>query len=696
MNQDIDDEGAVACLMDESTGGLWLTLIMALTSDPSDPEHSVSKSALEAAYYYLRIGKPEHALKTVDNLVGTKDRLSFYISEGFVDEAMTLLLKIKSRYEVYRIMKANNWFKEGAKVALFYNDIEDHITFELLRIQEKLWSHDTLYTAIAKQQDIEKLQLLEEQTQDCYTKEQINYYIVALKNTVEDYNKIIDVSNSFMRSITFDAFLHAFMSDVQVVPIIKNLGFLLKIHKLHQHRLNYVDIQLKNFYHIKIFFHDRKYKCNFPPMMLQKLQVKRYETDVDGNVVMPLKQLKVVIHRHTKSIAKSWLKVLDELLGKNIQDIGAFKQYVQVKDKIQALRYCTNLISCKYYYEQFEISYAKDLDYCITKMMLINLLSLPWVCYMPKNHRNVEVFLHVPVIVQLFDQLNFSKEWAFQGSTKQFYDFKEFVEETIDYYSSKVLIDTAVASFISDLEIITIGLLAILSENKNYCLIVPQSYEVVTGWFNGINTRRVLSTQVLRKTSRSLKVEDILDYFLKIIKLLLGNNPFTSVLARTCTTEFPDHYPIQYQFERCFVLALTFFGNLAPLMEDDLKKLFQLNLQTIDKLSLTVKLNNTSHPRKFRCLINEAANAITTDELLNVIYKIQKLYSRKMVKFNLRSRKPLFEIVEPINFPSFHLYPHTTTIQYSKEEKIDDFSAELELTPKKSAFNAYKACTKKE
>ena len=689
MNQDIDDEGAVACLMDESAGGLWLTLIMALTSDPSDPEHSVSKSALEAAYYYLRIEKPEQALKTVANLVNTKDRLDFYISEGFVDEAMTLLPKVKPMYEVYRIMKANNWFKEGARIALDYNDIKNHITFELLHIKEKLWSHDTLYTEIEKQQDIEKLQLLKKQNHIFYMKEQINYHIVVLKNIVEDYNKVINISNGFMKPITFDAFLHAFISDVQVVPIIKNLGFLLKIHKLHQDRLDYVDIQMKTFYHIKTFSHDGEYKCNFPPMMLQKLQVKRYETDVDGTVVMPLKRLKVAINRHTRSIAKSWLKVLDELLGKNIQDIGTFKQYVKVKDIIQALWYCTNLISCKYYYEQFEISYAQDLDYCVTKTMLINLLSLPWVCYMPNNHKSVEVFLCVPVIVQLFDQLNFSKEWAFQGSTKQFYDFKEFVEETVDYYSSKVLIDKAVASFISDLEIITIGLLAILSENKNYYLIVPQSYEMVIGWFNEINTRRALSAQALRKTSRSLKVEDILDCFLKIIKLLLGNDPFTSVLARTCTTEFPDHYPIQYQFERCFVLVLTLFGNLAPLMDDDLKKLFQLNLQTIDKLSLTMKLNNTSHPRKFRCLINEAANAITTDELHIVIYKIQKLYCRKMVKFNVRLRKSLFEIVEPINFPSFHLYPDTTTIQYSKEEKIDDFSAELELTPKKeSAFNA--------
>lgn len=86
--------------MDES-GGLWVTLLMALTTDPSDPEHSVHKSALEAAHYYLRIGKPEHALKTVDALLDTKSRLNFYRNEGFADKIIKLLLETGEMYELY-------------------------------------------------------------------------------------------------------------------------------------------------------------------------------------------------------------------------------------------------------------------------------------------------------------------------------------------------------------------------------------------------------------------------------------------------------------------------------------------------------------------------------------------------------------------------------------------------------------------
>ena len=644
---------------------------MALTSDPSDPEHSVSKSALEAAHFYLKIERPQYALKLVAHLVNDKDRLDFYLSECFVDEAIALLLKCKPLRDVYRIMKGNNWFEEGARVALERKDIENHITFVLLAIKEKLWCHDASYTEIAKRQDIEKLQLLEKQTDYWHTKEQINHYIVVLKNNFEEYKNLIDVSNGFMRSITFDAFLNAFKSKIQVIPIIKNLGFLLKIHIMHQHSLDYVDVQIRKFYHIKTYydFHSGEDKSIFPPIMLQTLQTKRYEIDALGTVVMPLKELKQLLNRHTRSIAKSWLKVLNELLGKNDQSIDAFMHCFKVKDMIKTLRYCSNLISCKFYYEQFEVSYAKDLDYCVTEIMLINVLSLPWICYAPKDHRTVEVFLRAPVIARLLGQCTFSNEWAFQGNINKFYNLKKFAKQRIDYYHSSFRVndllksfasDSLIGPFVSELEIITIGLLGIFSVmNNHYCLVIPQSYEVVTEWFN---CNKLFS--ILRKTS--IKCEEVLDFLFKIINLLLGNDPFTNILAKTYTMEYKNHYPIRYQFERCFVLVLTLFGNLAPLLEDNIKLLFQSNLKAINKISSIIEAKNTSHPKKFRHLINEAANATTTDELHIVVYKIQKLYFRKMVKFNIQVGATPFEVVKPIEFPCFLLYP---AMQDTRKEK---------------------------
>ena len=656
----------LACLMDTS-GGLWVTLLMALTSDPSDPEHSVEKSALEAANYYIRIEKPEYAIKIVSTLVDTKNRLEFYRSKGLIDATIEHLLETRHKDELYRVLKGNNRFEEGANIALKFDDIENHIVFVVLGIKAKLWTHDASYTEIEKQDDIQKLQLLEQQTHKYYTKEQINYCITVLKNNKKDYNDILSTSYGFMKPITFDAFLNAFKpKNSYVIPILKNLGFLLRLHKLHQEESDYVDVRMKIFYHIKIFNRDGEYKCNFPPIMLLKLHVNTYEIDIDGNVTMSLKELKELLDSHIRSIAKPWLKVLDKLLGKIKQSKNGLKRCVRVKNMIGTLHCCTNLISCKYYYEQFGVSYAEELDYHVTETMLLNVLSLPWICYIPNNHRTVEVLLQVPVIKNLFEQLQLPGNWAFQGNTKQFHDFKKFAKETIDYYSSSVPSDEKLASFISELEIITIGLLAAFSKiNKDYSVIVPQSYEIVTQWFNEINSRRFFP--LIRKPP--IKYEEALDLSLKIIKMLLGSDFLDNILVRACNIKYPDHYPLQYQFERCLVLVLTLFGNLAPILEDDIKYLFQIRLQTINKLTTIIQAQNTSHPRVFRSLIFEAADAVTTNELFIVVYKIQKLYCRKMAKLDLQMKMRYFEVVEPKDFPSSLLYPaDSTTTQMTKEE----------------------------
>ena len=664
------------------SGGLWMTLLMALTSDPSDPEHSVHKSAVEAANYYLEIERPEHALEIVDTLLDTEERLDFYRMNGFIDELIEVLLKTNNISEVYRVLKGSNEFEEGAIIAKGFNDVKNHFTFLLLDIKAKLWTCDPAYTEIAKQSEIQKLQLLENKIFYRYSKEQITHCIAVLKNNFEDYKDALDTLYGFIKSITFDAFLKAFKPLNYrlnaIIPILKNLECLLRTYNLLVHQ-GFINKQIRIFYHIKIIYDDNKAdRCIFPPIVLQKLQVNRYEVDMNGNVIVPLAELKESLIKYIKSIAKSWLKILDKLLGKNIHSSGnSFQHCVKAKDMIKTLQYCINLISCKHYFEQFGISYATELDYCVTETMLLNVLSLPWICYVPNDHTTVVALLNVPVIANLFGKLRLVENWAFQGNTDKFFNFKRFTKQTIDRYSIEVLSDQKIASFVSELEIITIGILAIMS--KHHYLIIPQSYEIVTDWFDEINDCKFFST--LRK-----QWEDGFDLLTQFIKILLGDDPFANILARTYIMTHPDHYPICYQFERCFVLALTLLGNLAPLLDDDTKNLFQISLQGIYKVSTAIQAKNTSDPKIFRYLIFEAANATTTDQLFDIIYKIQKLYSRKMMTFNIQNKKKQsFEEVEPKNFPSFPLYPESTTGQNSSKEKLDCFSGELELISKINA-----------
>ena len=662
----------------DTSGGLWMTLLMALTSDPSDPEHSVHKSAVEAANYYLKIERPEHALEIVDTLLDTEERLDFYRMNGFIDNLIEVLLETHNVPEVYRILKGSNGFEEGAIIAKRFNDVKTHLTFLLLDIKAKLWTCDPAYTEMEKQSDIQKLQLLEKEIFDDFAKEQITYCIAVLKNNFEDYKNILDTSYGFMKSITFDAFLKAFKPTKyrlkSIISILRNLECLLKIYKLLLHQ-GFINKHIRIFYHIKILYNGKGDRCIFPPIILQTLQVKRYEEDINGNVIVLLTELKETLIKYTRSIAKSWLKILDKLLGKNDHSgRNSFEDCVKAKDMIKILQYCINLISCKHYFEQFGISYAKELDYCVTETMLLNVLSLPWVCYIPNNHRTVEALFNVPIIANLFYQLRLEKSWVFQGSTDKFFNFKRFTMQKIDRCSLEVLSDQKIASFVSNLEIITIGILAIMS--KHHYFIIPQSYEIVTEWFNEINDCKFFST--LRK-----QWEDGFDLLTQFIKILLGDDPFTNILARAYIMTHPDHYLIRYQFERCFVLALTLLGNLVPLLDDNAKNIFQISLQAIYKLSTATQANNTSHPKIFKHLIFEAANATTTDQLFAIIYEIQKLYSRKMVTFNIQNKKTQsFEVVEPMNFPSVPLYPESTTAQNSRKEKLDCFSAELELIPK--------------
>ena len=662
----------------DTSGGLWMTLLMALTSDPSDPEHSVHKSAVEAANYYLEIERPEHALEIVDTLLDTEERLDFYRMNGFIDELIEALLKSRNISEVYRVLKGSNEFEEGAIIAKGFNDVKTHLTFLLLDIKAKLWTCDPEYTEMAKQSDLQKLQLLQKEIVDDFAKEQIAYCTAVLKNNYEDYINILDTSYGFMKSITYDAFLKAFKPKKyrlkSIISILRNLECFLRIYNVLVHQ-GFINKQIRIFYHIKILFNGKGDSCIFPPIILQKLQVKRYELDINGNVIVLLTELKESLIKYTRSIAKSWLKILDKLLGKNVHSSGiSFQHCVKAKYMIKTLQYCINLISCKHYFEQFKISYAKELDYSVTETMLLNVLSFPWICYIPNDHTTVEALLNVPVIANLFGQLRLVKNWALQGNTDKFCNFKRFTQQKIDRYSKEELSDQKIASFISELEIITIGILAIMS--KDHYLIIPQSYEIVTEWFNEINGRKFFST--LRK-----QWEDGFDLLTQFIKILLGDDPFANILARTYIMTHPDHYPICYQFERCFVLALTLLGNLAPLLDDGTKNLFQISLQGIYKVSTAIQAKNTSDPKIFRYLIFEAANAATTDQLFDIIYKIQKLYSRKMITFNIQNKKKQsFEEVEPKNFPSFPLYPESTTGQNSS--KLDCFSAELELIPKKN------------
>ena len=151
-----------------------------------------------------------------------------------------------------------------------------------------------------------------------------------------------------------------------------------------------------------------------------------------------------------------------------------------------------------------------------------------------------------------------------------------------------------------------------------------------------------------------------------IIRILLGDALFESMLSKSFLMEYPSGCPFQqYQFERYFVLAITLLGNLAQHLVYDIKMLFQQNLKFLKTSLKTSKVKGKLHQQKFIPMIHDAAKASTTREILMIVCKIQQLHYRNIVTFDFNNN--CFKTVLPDSFQSFPLYSKVTNIQTHKD-----------------------------
>ena len=100
-------------------------------------------------------------------------------------------------------------------------------------------------------------------------------------------------------------------------------------------------------------------------------------------------------------------------------------------------------------------------------------------------------------------------------------------------------------------------------------MVILQSYEIATGFFNSVNNYRLFSLI----TASEMSSADIY-FFHLIIKILLDDTLLKSMLSMAACVEYPNDYPIQYQFECSLVLVLTLLGNLASDLVTDINILF--------------------------------------------------------------------------------------------------------------------------
>ena len=637
--------------MDETGSLLPTALKMVVNTNPSKPESVVSDIALKTANFYLQNDKCVNALEAA-GFISVDERIHFYKCNGFDDEFVDLLQKTKRLPELYRFLKGHSKFEEGKNIAEKLCDINGKITFALMNIRLKLQNiNHPVYSQVAQQNDANELCLLSKNTKDDFLQQQLLYYITLLKGR-DDWNVIQKELNGYFKIKIFNLHVNMFEnnpSKFNVLDFFKNLSLLLDLHESESEcMLKFFDVQ------------NNKGKCYICPLMLLELHIfdaKKYKKDLDGMIIMNESELQTVFRKHTKSFAANWLRILDKIVGYKEEKHSIFSSYVKAKDIIKLLYYYRNVIECKYYYKHFEIRCPKTLNIDVCTM-LRNLLNVSWICYVPITHESVQSLTKNHAIKSYFRQLklknstdflSFAKKWVFHGSNEHVFDFTMFAIETISSYFSIKLSEIKMIDLspvISNLEMITIGLLGIYSErNSEHQIIIPQCYEIVTEFFDEMNSVNLF----FHLANSKLNSDDVLDLVHMIIEILVGDMHLKSMLSMTLRMKYPDDYPLQYQFERCFVLALTLLGNLAPYLTD-IVCIMQQSFEFLKDPAHKFK----THQKDLMPMVNKAIGASTTKEVFLIINAIQQLHNRNMIAFDFINNS--FKTVLPRNFPCSPLH----------------------------------------
>ena len=654
IQKEYDIDGAIStCLMDETGSLLPAALEMALNVNPPKSESFLSDLALKTSNYYLKLNKPGYALETAV-FITVDERINFYKSNGFVTEFINLLQKTRRLEELYHFLKGCNKFEEGASIAKKFKDIDNQIIFELMAIKSKLLrsANHPVYSKEARQNDAKKLQLLSKNTHD-HLQQLLLYYTALLEGKGDWYKIYMILDDHYLKIKAFDFYINMFKSNVSnhnVSTVFKNLRQLLHLYKSE------LDEKMIKFFDVSKIGKE----CYISPLMLQDLhgsdiEVYKKDGDHDGMFVLNESRLQGLFRNHTKSFAINWLKIIDEVLGYEEEQYTIFSGYVKVQDIINVMYYYTVAIEHKYYYDKFNIKCPAKRNSGISKK-LISLLNFSWICYIPITHNSAKALIENRVVNSAFVNLGiknstvFIEKWVFLNyGNQRIVNFVKFAEETINSHISVIkpskirMID--LSPVIAKLEIITIGLLGILSEvDSEHKIVIPQSYEIATGFFNTTNDNHMF----LLVADSEKEYGNILHLLNVIIKILLGDANFNSMLSMAFVLKYPDGCPLkQYQFERYFVLALALLGNLAPHLPNDVKILFLHSFKFLKTLKV-------EHQKDFIPMIKEAVKASTTNKILRIISKIQQLHFRKMVTFDFNNDR--FKIVPPEKFQSLPLY----------------------------------------
>ena len=398
---------------------------------PIKPECSVNEVALLTAEHYMSSKNEDLAIECVKNHFSKiKDKVSFFKGNGFIQQAIEILYAVQQYDDLYRLLKAQGMFSEGAEKCRELQDDYNYCVFLLLLVKSKLYSNDSgqdesQYGKKARARDVTELEKASRKIKDVELKIEIELFIGLIKNDAQICLRVCrKIRNQFGIIEALNSALKFSDTLTQSVEIVL---------KCLQDARNIIDAFRANILPEKVAGELLKFygfeksgdRYYLPPQQFYWLsELAKHSFDVrdsDGMIQLRESDVHSTVHEHIVNSAKQWLSIgkLDLFLYGSI-NTNPLNTAIMKPDKDFAIlcsknsqelsgyvKYCTQLIVLGHFYHFLEsklsstkVENFRSVDHMISSgaSRIVNIFSNQWNFYLalgPSDLSNVRSSLLV-------------------------------------------------------------------------------------------------------------------------------------------------------------------------------------------------------------------------------------------------------------------------------------------------------------
>ena len=701
-----------------------------------------------------------------------KEKVSFFKRHGFVKMALEILYEEQQYDDLYRLLKAQGMFDEGAEKCFKLQDDYNYCIFLLLLVKSKLYSSENdqgeekRYGKKTQAKDVAELEKASRKIKDVELKIEVELFIGIVKNdaqiclrvckkirnqfgAIEALNAALKLSYTLSNSIELvfkclqdtKDIINAFKANVMPEKV---AGELLKFYGFERSGDRYY-LPPQQFYWL-------------PELAKHSFDVR----DSDGMIQLRESDVYNTIHKHIVDSAKQWLSrgKLDLFLYSSI-NLNPLNNAIMKTDKDFAtlcsansqelsgyIKCCTQVIILGHFYHFFEskLSSSSDNFRAVDHMIsyganrIVNIFSNQWSFYLvfsPANFsevrssalvsqevnigidnflkkkkyeptQDINGFLYKWLILKVTDtnvadlenslkeqeealknseavspllieerkadnSLNYVHSFTVWSqacnSLVMHGNIMEFASKIIKRFilfnakGGERMPKISVLNAVALLEIVSIGLLGVLQasavhlDHDKVSVILPEFYCHAVELFDNIHcgNKNMKLLTAASKTVVNIPIKKLV-YLNKdsykllclVTRLLVGLHlPYFNILMYALARSTPNN-----GFERCFMLSVCLFANLAPLMPKKVNNMIRHNLCSL--------LNDIPNEyTELKAIIYRIWMANDINEIFHALLALQQRYNKGMISLTYNYSETKFEFVkvDAAKFPTFRLDP---------------------------------------